>query len=599
MGRRTIGVVTKIDTIEEADGSSISERLRGEGTNAWQFEMGCHAIRNRNQKEIQNNISSEETNALEARFFSTHRELSQLPEETKSTMMGFHSLVQNVTGVQTRMMLEAFPKLKSQIKALLDVKRKELNALPSSITTIVQAQSTLRQLVGDLRGCMEKLYHVDYTSLSDFRGSSCPPSLKDLPGLLHLLHGADNETHCFPWLEMMPHLQRFLETFEKEMQKCGRHILTKEYAEIVKLELGRLHGYALPDLMTCSALKALASTEISAFEGPARTMLRSVHEYFSEILIVFVNKYFSTYPQLLHHVANVVDGFLKQSLDLCSERLAEQIKIEKDDIYTLNSCYLDTVNKIMKRFDEVTFANDAETVEVAVLIIADNQAFTKSITITSVNLASGLLADAVNGTYRPTPLEYGGKVVYRKNQATYEKSTWLEYNEVEKCWDICIIPDRANRKDVKRMAFQTADNSNLVGSGEWRVGDTMTNVTLKVTSFSPPAKPAHNNFERTVQETMIRLWCYQKVVCKCFCDTMAKYVREQFPRRLRDHLETAIYDSFRHQSGNAENDSHAQASLMALMVEPTELANKRQRLQISCEKFVEALDVLMKLERRA
>ena len=594
-GRRTIGVVTKIDTIEEADGSSIGDRLRGEGSNAWKFEMGCHAIRNRNQKEIQDNVSSEETNAIEARYFSTHKELSQLPEHTRATIMGFNSLVRNVTEIQSRMIREAFPKIKSKLKALLDAKRKELNALPSCVTNAVQAQTILRQLVGDLRGCMEKLYRVDYSNLSDFRGSSCPPGLKDLPGLLQ-----SDEIYCFPWLEMMPHLQRFLEIFEKEMHKCGRHILTKEYAETVKLEFGRLHGYVLPDLMTFSAMKALASAEVASFEEPARIMLRSVHGYFSEILVVFVDKYFSAYPQLLNHVQNVVDGFLKQSLDLCSERLAEQIKIEKDEVYTLNSCYLDTVTKIMKRFDEVSFSNDAETVEDAVLIIADNQPFTKSVTITSVNPTSttGLLVDVVNGTYHPTPMEHGGKVVYRKNQPAYEQPIWLECNETDKCWDICIIPDRSNRNS-KRVAFHCADTSNLVGVGEWRVADTMTNLTLKITSSAPSEKLAHNNVERTVRETMIRLWCYQKVVCKCFCDNTAKYVREQFPRRLRDHLEAAVYDSFCHQAGKAENDSHAQAALMALMVEPIELANKRQRLQMSCDKFMEALDVLVNLERRA
>ena len=102
----------------------------------------------------------------------------------------------------------------------------------------------------------------------------------------------------------------------------------------------------------------------------------------------------------------------------------------------------------------------------------------------------------------------------------------------------------------------------------------------------------HNNFERSVKETQIRLWCYCQVGYKSFCDTVAKNVRMRmhFPRRLKDPLEEAIHESL---CGSGQ-----QGSLLDMMKESKGLADRRQRLETSRSKPGESLNVLTALKNR-
>eukprot|EP01035_Chromulina_nebulosa_P035510 gene35510-47743_t len=67
-GSRTIGVVTKIDLLERSDGPTFVSRLSGKGPNAYHFKLGCVAVRNRNQSEIEENMSSADADREERRY---------------------------------------------------------------------------------------------------------------------------------------------------------------------------------------------------------------------------------------------------------------------------------------------------------------------------------------------------------------------------------------------------------------------------------------------------------------------------------------------------------------------------------------------------
>ena len=594
-GKRTIGVVTKMDTIEEADGPTIVARLSGEGQNAWKFAMGCHAIRNRNQTEITNKITRDEVDAEEDKFFSTHKELFRMPQDQRASILGFPSLVKDLTGVQSRMIRDGLPRVKKDIRTLLEAKRRELNALPPNVASEVQAQNALRKLTADLRGCIDKLYRVEYDDLPDFGGAKCPPGLQDT----HRLN--NDETRGFPkWLEMMPCLQRLLDEFEEAIRRGGQHIMTSTFAETAKTELDRLQGFVLPDLITHSAVKTLSSVEVTAFEEPARKMLDSVYDYFSEVLAVLVTTYFSNYPRLRDHVQGVVGDLLNESLVLCNERLVEQIEIEQRDVYTLNHYYSDTVHKVMTRIDEVVIGTNEEYTDYALQAISKDQPASSSVTIAGV---SGGFA-VINGTYVPSDEVYGGELVYKSNQGN---NCWLEFDATEKYWRVCEMSERTNRSDFEDLAHGGTMLPFGVSKG-WKTFDGKCWVAQPQISanraaiYQTTTFAQHNNFERAVKDTQIRLWCYRKVVHKCFCDTMAKFVRFHFPRKLKDHLEEKIHQSLMTEEDQPDTTDeghnvhqHGKRSLQDMMSETTDLADKRQRLTTSIAKLVLAKDVMAHL----
>ena len=117
--KRTIGVVTKIDTIEVSHGPTIVQRLKGKGENAWNFLLGTHAIRNRNQMEIDSGASREDVDKAEDLFFTTHDYLSRVSAEDKAAMLGFASLESiesKLVTVQSRIIKEGLPGIEKRIR---------------------------------------------------------------------------------------------------------------------------------------------------------------------------------------------------------------------------------------------------------------------------------------------------------------------------------------------------------------------------------------------------------------------------------------------------------------------------------------------------
>ena len=358
---RTIGVVTKIDTIEVAHGPTIVQRLKGKGENAWCFLLGTHAIRNRNQIEIDGGASHEDVDKAEEAFFATHDQLSRVSAEEKAAMLGFASFERNLVEVQSRIIKEGLPEIEKRIRQTLIEKTKELKSLPTCAATDAEAQDVLRQLTGQLRDCFQKLYVVDYNMSKslNLNDAACPEGLSATISI-----SCDSD-----WLMMMPCIQGVLERFEEKI-RCGGHpIMTQDYAEKVRKELKKVDGYTLPDLMTQRAVMALASAEIDAFEGPTQDMLGEVHEYLSALCSVLVRKVFKIYPQLSDHVLTVVDAMLDDSLDKCREQLSEQLAIESGEAYTLNHYYSDTVTKVMARSGEIMIGDTHQFSEAALQVL--------------------------------------------------------------------------------------------------------------------------------------------------------------------------------------------------------------------------------------
>jgi Dynamin central region len=116
---RSIGVITKIDTIEEADRDKIIDKISGIGRNSWKFNMGCVAVRNRNQAEIQSNASRDEVDRKESDFFRTHKHLRSVPAIKASEMLGFTALMPTLIHIQAGLIAQSFPKLSKLIQAAL------------------------------------------------------------------------------------------------------------------------------------------------------------------------------------------------------------------------------------------------------------------------------------------------------------------------------------------------------------------------------------------------------------------------------------------------------------------------------------------------
>ena len=104
-GDRTIGVVTKIDLMDE--GTDALEHLQGA---VYPLKLGYFGVKCRSQLQIDQNISIREAISLEAQFFSRHATYS-----SDSHRMGIPHLSLSLNRILVAHVQRCIPQLSKQI----------------------------------------------------------------------------------------------------------------------------------------------------------------------------------------------------------------------------------------------------------------------------------------------------------------------------------------------------------------------------------------------------------------------------------------------------------------------------------------------------
>jgi hypothetical protein len=125
-GKRTIGVVTKVDNLPP--GSDLVKRMTDGEID---LRHGFYAVRNRTQQEVNDGIGIEELRELETKLFSTDPVLSQLPASHR----GMKQLIEKLCEEQTRAIDDSLPKIKRQIDDRLREQQTELARLPGALVS--------------------------------------------------------------------------------------------------------------------------------------------------------------------------------------------------------------------------------------------------------------------------------------------------------------------------------------------------------------------------------------------------------------------------------------------------------------------------------
>ena len=127
-GKRTIGVITKLDIMDQGtDGRKI---LLNEDI---PLKLGYVGIRNKNKQDRINNLSMTETKKKEIEFFKSHPAYNNLPSE----LLGIDSLIDKLTQLYFKMMKENCPNIDKILNERKKTIEKELIDL-NDLLTIMQ-----------------------------------------------------------------------------------------------------------------------------------------------------------------------------------------------------------------------------------------------------------------------------------------------------------------------------------------------------------------------------------------------------------------------------------------------------------------------------
>lgn len=305
-GERTLAVVTKVDRCTDG----VYEKVTA---NSVKIGLGYVCVWN--PPEL--GMSYEEIRKKEARFFKKHPQLSTLP----GYMLGIPSLASQLASIQSERIEQCLPKIHNQIKHLLSRREAELNSLPPSISSDIEAAAKFHQVVNIRRKKMESLFSGDYSGFPN------------------------EEFHLAAKLDVM------FENTARIMRESASPFLSQDYHNKCIRAMERSKGISLPNMLSPTSFQELVNSEVDKLSPILESLLYTCTEYAQKVGSNLAKQCTDGYPKLERIFCTATTSAVAKALEKCKLFISRTIEKEHC-VYTNNHYYMDTVYKIRKGVDE-------------------------------------------------------------------------------------------------------------------------------------------------------------------------------------------------------------------------------------------------------
>mgnify|MGYP002377865908 FL=1 len=326
--------VSKIDKYDKG----IGEKLRGIGAGAMELELGCIAVLNRTQEEIDGNVLFAEMRQRERTFFQTNHAFDGVPKQ----YLGCEQLIKRLASIQQDRIRSTLPSIIDELRKQIKLKKQDLKQMPRAIESESECWAIYIGLLKKYNELISARVNGIYDNdLQMFMGDNSYQS-DDFDSSLTSDHIA-YEIH------------KKHKTCAETIRKLFSNFFSTKYREIILTLLDENAGVALPNFPSFSIIERLYRIEQNKFREPCETLIESNGEYFRRILIQLLNRAFaneiSYKNQMLDKLVTIVLRTIDECEEQCRNDLDKMLEIE-ERVFTLNHYYMDTVNKIKERFLE-------------------------------------------------------------------------------------------------------------------------------------------------------------------------------------------------------------------------------------------------------
>lgn len=352
---RQLIAASKIDKYDKG----IADKLQGRGLGSMDLQLGCVAVLNRNQDEIDQNISFDEMKEREKRFFLAHREAFQhLPEEYK----GSGQLVRRLATIQQERIRSTFPEIIKKLRKHMADKKAQLKKIPASLDTESECWASFQSMINVFRESIGNNVKGEYDQVASTAATTSDDeedgfsSDIDFETLFSESDGervvdSDNSEDHIAY--RIYHLQQ---QFQDACRRSYANFFSAQYHQIVLREIEHASGVSLPNFPSYQIVVGLFRKELQKIPPCCHELLENMHQYMSECLLrLFDQAFTSDHPRLRERLKELIVRELDGVKNKLSERIEETIETERR-VFTLNHYYMDTVNKLKEK----SKARDAE-----------------------------------------------------------------------------------------------------------------------------------------------------------------------------------------------------------------------------------------------
>lgn len=300
MGKRTIGVLTKLDLMDH--GTNALDILSGR---VYPLKLGFIGVVNRSQQDIQGNKSLSDALAAEREFFRMHPAYRNM-----ATRCGTQYLAKSLNTTLMAHIRERLPDIKARLNTLMGQTQQELASYGDVAFTGKEHRGSL---------ILQLMTRFASSFISSIDGTSSEISTKDLCGGARIYYIFNSV------------FGNSLETIDPTTNLSVLDIRTA-----IRNSTGPRPSLFVPEL----AFDLLVKPQIKLLESPSQRCVELVYEELIKICHTCGSTELTRYPRLQGKLIEVVSDLLRERLGPCSTYVESLISIQRAYINTNHPNFL-------------------------------------------------------------------------------------------------------------------------------------------------------------------------------------------------------------------------------------------------------------------
>ncbi|RIB21928.1 P-loop containing nucleoside triphosphate hydrolase protein [Gigaspora rosea] len=339
-GIRTLGVLTKPDTIEEGTHDKWLKIMRNE---AHRLDLGYYAVKNPSQKHLNDGITFEDARQDEIDFFEQGWTKFLLRER-----IGVVKLRLKLSDLLIQSIKRGLPSVRKEIETKLSETRQELEKIPEQLSDnprieIYRMAKKCSTIIKSKTMCSNNQAELWQSINKEFEFFT-----KELYNSRPIFTVGINET---------------------EVDFLGEFISETQVKEKIKTSRGRL----LPGVIPSSVAETLINETNSNWKTPAINCLNAIHLIVLKFVNESIDMTFSRFPNLIGQIRYIANTWLDECKNLTAKYIdfiyqmqTDPFTLDERSIISQKSAYLSAFHDILKKENQ----EPTSTLEIMALTMA-------------------------------------------------------------------------------------------------------------------------------------------------------------------------------------------------------------------------------------
>jgi len=326
LDERQIIAVSKIDKHDKG----IAEKLQGLGSSSISMRLGCVAVLNRKQEEIDANISFTEMRRREKEFFQTNPAFADVPKK----FLGSDELIKKLVVIQQERIRSTLPQVIESVKEKLRQAQEDLKRIPAAIFTENHARIAFNEILRNYRTAIEKRSQGDYEIDIDKTSDKFDPN------------------KSAEWDDRIAfHLKMIMKYTSKKIHDIFSKFSAQEHSANAVRSIEQNYGGGLPNFPSTNIVQQLYQPYHKKLEAPCKYLVNWVENYMIRCLEFILDKVLpneATFKLYLgREISKIIRNVIAQSKEKCMENVEQILKME-EKVFTVNPQYMKTFNDLKK-----------------------------------------------------------------------------------------------------------------------------------------------------------------------------------------------------------------------------------------------------------